>query len=158
RVRVYVDGVSRRYRTQVRVLRTDDGPPHEVARFTGAAKAHRLIWDGLVDGRPAPPGIYLFQVVVRDRAGNVAVTPPRLDAAEVPGRPGLTIRSLAVQPPLMPVTAGKKAEFFVDARGHGYRWSVRRIGYPQVRGHGVARNPRLTFPAPQGNSGVFLLV
>jgi hypothetical protein len=158
RVPVYVKGVSRRYPTQVRVLRTDDGKPHEVAGFTGEPGAHRLIWDGQVDGKPAPPGIYLFQVMVRDRAGNVAVTPPRLDASDVRGRPGLTIRSLAVQPPLMPVTAGAKARFFVDARGHGYRWSVRRIGYPQVRRRGVARNPRLELPAPQGDSGVYLLV
>jgi hypothetical protein len=158
RVRVYVKGVSRKFPTQVRVLRTDDGPPHEVATFAGEPKTHRLIWDGLVDGKPAPPGIYLFEVLVRDRAGNVAVTPARVQAGEIPGRPGLTVRSLAVQPPLMPVTAGEKAEFFVDARGHGYRWSVRRIGYPQVRRHGVARNPRLTFPAPQGDSGAYLLV
>jgi hypothetical protein len=158
RIRVWVKGVSRKFPTQVRVLRTDDGKPHQVASFTGDPGTHRLIWDGLVDGKPAPPGIYLFQVMVRDRAGNVAVTPARLEPADIPGRPGLTIRSLAVQPPLMPVTAGEKARFFVDARGHGYRWSVRRLGYPQVRRHGVARNPRLQFPAPQGDSGVYLLV
>jgi len=157
RVPVYVKGVSRRYPTQVRVLRTDDGPPHEVATFTGPPRAHRLLWDGRVDGRPAPPGIYLFQVRVRDRAGNVAVSPAHLQPGEISGRPGLTIRGIAAQPPLMPVTAGAKVQVFVDARGHGYRWSVRRIGYPQVRRHGVARNPHLSFRAPQGNSGAYLL-
>jgi hypothetical protein len=156
-IRVYVKGVSRRFDTRVAVLRTDDGPPHVVARFTGPARTHRLEWDGLVDGAPAPPGIYLFRVRVRDRAGNVAVTPRHLQAGQIPGRPGLTIRGIAAQPPLRPVTAGRTVHVFVDARGKPYRWSVRRVGYPTIRRHGRATTPNLAFPAPRGNSGAYLL-
>jgi hypothetical protein len=110
-----------------------------------------------VNGAPAPPGIYLFRVRVRDRAGNVAVTPRHLQAGEIPGRPGLTIRGIAAQPPLRPVTTGQTVHVFVDARGKPYRWSVRRVGYPQVRRRGRASTPNLAFPAPRGPSGAFLL-
>jgi hypothetical protein len=156
-IRVYVKGVSRKFPTQVVVLRTDAGPPHVVGRFQGDPGAHRLEWDGLVDGAPAPPGIYLFRVRVRDVAGNIAVTPRHLRADDIRGRPGLTIRGLAAQPPVRPVTAGHRAEFFVDARGKPYRWSVRRIGYPQIRRRGTGRGPQLSFHAPRGNSGAYLL-
>ena len=156
-IRIYVKGVSRRFPTQVAVLRTDDGPPHVVARFTGPARTHRLEWDGLVGAAPAPPGVYLFRVRVRDRAGNIAVTPRHLQAGEIPGRPGLTIRGIAAQPPLRAVTTGRPVHVFVDARGKPYRWSVRRVGYPQLRRRGRATTPNLTFPAPRGTSGAFLL-
>jgi hypothetical protein len=156
-IRVYVKGISRKFPTEVAVLRTDDGPPHAVARFQAAPGAHRLEWDGLVNGAPAPAGIYLFRIRVRDRAGNVAVTPRHLTAADIRGRPGLTIRGLGAQPPLRPVTAGHRAEFFIDARGKRYRWSVRRVGYPQIRRRGTGRDPQLSFPAPRGNSGAYLL-
>jgi hypothetical protein len=154
---LYVRGVSRRYPTEVSVLRTDDGPPHAVARFDGPPGANKLAWDGLVNGAPAPPGIYLFRVRVRDLADNVGVTPRHVRAGDIPGRPGLTIRGIAAQPPLRPVTAGQKVSFFVDARGNPYRWSVRRIGYPEIRRRGKGSGPRLSFRAPRGDSGAFLL-
>jgi hypothetical protein len=156
-IRLYVRGISRRSPTHVAVLRTDDGPPRVVARFDGPPGDHRLEWDGTVDGAPAPPGVYLFRVRVSDAAGNTAVTPRHLRAGDVAGRPGLTIRGIAAQPPLRPVTAGQPAEFFVDARGRAYRWSVRRIGYPQIRRRGTGRGPRLAFRAPRGDSGAYLL-
>jgi hypothetical protein len=156
-IRIYIRGVSRRYPTEVDVLRTDDGPPRVVAHFQGSPGARGIDWDGLVDGAPAPPGIYLFRVRVRDVAGNVEVTPRHLRADDIRGRPGLTIRGVAAQPPLRPVTAGHKAEFFVDARGKPYRWSVRRIGYPKIRKRGRASGPRLSFRAPSGDSGIYLL-
>jgi hypothetical protein len=156
-VQLYVKGISRRFPTRIAVLRTDDGAPHVVARFTGPPGTHRLEWDGLVDGTPAPPGVYLFRMRVRDRAGNIAVTPRHLVAGEIPGRPGLTIRGIAAQPPLRPVTAGRTVHVFVDARGKPYRWSVRRVGYPQIRRRGRATTPNLAFAAPRGTSGAYLL-
>ncbi|HET6550147.1 MAG TPA: FlgD immunoglobulin-like domain containing protein [Solirubrobacter sp.] len=156
-VRVYVDEPSRRYRTTFRVLRTDDGPPHEVAQFKRRAGFHRGIWDGRVDGKPAPPGTYLVQAQVRDRAGNVGRSPAVLEPGAIAGRPGLTIRGIAAQPPLRPVTEGRRVEFFVDARGRGYRWRVRRIGERRIRAHGKATAPHLAFRAPKGPSGAYLL-
>jgi flagellar hook assembly protein FlgD len=167
-VKIYINRVSPLYATQFRVVRTDDGKPREVARLSLKAGAHRLDWDGLVGGKPLPPGTYIVQSEVRDRAGNVGITPTEFEQTAVPGRPGLTVRGLAAQPPLRPVTAGRRVEFGVDARGASYRWRVRRVGDSAVRKRGSvdvaarrkdgAKNPAvLAFRAPEGPSGVYLL-
>jgi hypothetical protein len=75
----------------------------------------------------------------------------------IPGRPGLTVRGLAAQPPLRPVTEGQRVEFHVDARGAQYRWRVRRVGDAAVRKRGTESAPVLAFRAPTGPSGVYLL-
>ena len=80
--------------------------------------------------------------------------PPQ--AGAIPGRPGLTIRGIAAQPPLRPVTAGQKAHVFVDARGG------RTTGGAPGRGPaGPPARPRHdaepVLPAPGGASGVYLL-
>jgi hypothetical protein len=67
------------------------------------------------------------------------------------------VRGLAAQPPLRPVTAGRRAEFHVDARGAEYRWRVRRVGDSAVRARGSETAAVLAFRAPKGPSGVYLL-
>jgi hypothetical protein len=156
-VKIYIQGVSPRYATQFRVLRTDDGKPREVTRFELEAGAHRTDWDALVDGEPLAPGTYIVQSRVRDTAGNVGITPAEFEQRAVPGRPGLTVRGLAAQPPLRPVTAGQRVEFGVDSRGAPYRWRVRRVGDSAVRKRGSDSDPVLAFRAPAGPSGVYLL-
>jgi hypothetical protein len=152
---VYVQGgVSSVYRTRFTVLRTDDGAPTQVGAFTVPRGLHTWTWDG---ARSLPPGIYLFRATVRDRAGNVGVAPARVEVGDVPGRPGLTVRGLAVQPPVRPVTAGQKAEFLIDSRGHPYVWHVRRIGENAVRERGRGSGPNLSVPAPSGASGAYVL-
>jgi hypothetical protein len=69
----------------------------------------------------------------------------------------LTVRGLAAQPPLRPVTEGQRVEFHVDARGAAYRWRVRRVGDAAVRKRGSETAPVLAFRAPTGPSGVYLL-
>lgn len=162
RMSVEVRGVSRTRATRFRVLRTDDGPARVVAVGRRAGGLRRWLWDGQINGVAAPPGVYLVQVAVRDRAGNVgrnpsAVPPP---PGESPGPAGITVRSLAVQPPLRPVTAGARTRFFVDARQRAYRWAVRRVGAvrPIRRGRVAAGLARpLALSAPRGRSGMYLL-
>jgi FlgD Ig-like domain len=168
-VQVRVRPIPRRFPTRFRVLRTDAGPPpapgqppappREVATFSSPPKAGQATWDGRVDGAPAPEGIYFIQAVSQDRAGNVGVTPVPTEAGEGRGLPGVTVRSLAVQPPLRPVTAGTRAAFMVDARRRAYRWSVRRIGSGRIveRGRGRAGQTRLAIRAPRADSGAYLL-
>ncbi len=87
-------------------------------------------------------------------AGNVGITPAVLEVgADIPGRPGLTVRGIAGQPPLRPVTAGGRVEFRVDARGASYRWRVRRVGEPAIRKRGEETDSRLVFRAPEGRVG-----
>jgi hypothetical protein len=77
----------------------------------------------------------------------------------VPGRPGITVRGIAAQPPVRPVTAGTRAELFVDARHRPYRWALRRLGArrPVARGRGAADRARLAVRVPPGPSGVYLV-
>jgi hypothetical protein len=161
RVAVTVRRVSRRRRTRFAVWRTDSGKPQRVAAFESRRKGSRRgIWDGLVDGRPAPTGTYLFVPTVEDRAGNRGSAPVDLppQAGTIPGRPGVIIRRLAVQAPLEPVRTSSRIEFLVDSRGQSYRWNVRRVGAARRLKKGSAKpGAPLVMRAPNGVSGVYLL-
>ena len=128
--------------------------------------ATRWTWDGTLDGRPAPAGTYLVVVESRDSAGNIGTSVP-LDRAglprvgygdTLPGRGGITVRRLAVQPPSAPVAAGQPADVLIDARQQRWTASLRRVGGPPgpIRRYSGTR-ARLRLTAPSGASGVYLL-
>jgi hypothetical protein len=159
---ILVSGISQRSATRFRVIRTDMAAPQLVAKGSRAPGLRRWKWDGRSGGRPVPPGVYVVQIRVRDRAGNVGSNPERVpfDAGDSPGPAGITVRSLAAQPPLRPVTAGAKADFFVDSRGRPYRWAVRKVGGKRpVRRGKVAAGAKgpLRLRAPRGKSGLYLV-
>lgn len=157
---VRVRGAGRRRAPRFAVLRTDVSPLRQVARFSGRKGSRRAVWDGRVDGRPAPPGTYIVVPSVEDRAGNVGTAPAALppEPGEVPGRPGITVRHITAQPPLRPVRAGERVEFLVDSRRRSYRWRVRRVGAarPVKKGSAAPGRP-LIMRAPGGISGAYLL-
>lgn len=152
---IYVQGRAPNFATIFRVFRTDQGKPKQVTRFHGSGR--RVRWDGLVEGKPLDPGVYLIQAQVNDRAGNRGLSATEFEAGAIQGRPGLTVRGIAAQPPIRPVTEGGRTEFFVDARGAEYRWKVRRLGQGHIVKDGTAQDPSLVFRAPEGPSGVYLL-
>src|SRR5256885_14109967 len=76
------------------VYRTDGPKPVKVAGFTGVRSSHVGTWNGLVNGKPAPEGIYAFAVTVQNRAlvaGSWAHRAPPKDRRGAPragpGRP-----------------------------------------------------------------------
>jgi hypothetical protein len=153
-------GVGRRRAPRFRILRTDVAPVREVARFLGQKGSRRGVWDGRIGGVPAPPGIYMAVVAVRDLAGNVGTAPAEIPPlpGQVRGRPGITVRQITAQPPLEPVRAGTRAEFFVDSRRRPYRWSMRRVGASRpVRKGRAVPGRTLSLRAPRGISGAYLL-
>lgn len=158
-VRISFRGTEGR-RAALQIWRTDLTPPRVVEQIELPARTEQTEWDGTIDGEPAPAGTYLMGMYVEDRAGNAATfprrTPPR---GQVPGRAGVTVRRLAAAPQLDPVTAGRRAVVFVDARGRRYTWALRRWGDPRVLARGRARagTVRLTVPAPLGQSGLHVL-
>jgi hypothetical protein len=156
---VRVRGTGRRA-PRLGVWRTDVQPPRRVARLRGT-RSGRAQWDPTPDGGAATPGVYLIEASVRDSAGNLGSSAPDLPAlpGEVRGRPGVTIRALAAQPPLIPQPAREPVKVLVDSRQRPYRWSTRRLGRsrPGREGSSATGEPRLTFPAPGGASGVHLL-
>jgi hypothetical protein len=146
---------------RLEVLRTDVSPLRRVRTLTAPVRARRATWDGRDDaGVPVQPGTYLVAVTARDRAGNDGTSPPRpLERSTIRGRPGVTVRELAVQPPVRATTAGRFAAFRVDARGEAYRWQIRRAGErrPVRRSPRARRSTTLLLRAPEGPSGVYLL-
>jgi hypothetical protein len=153
-------GVGTRRAPRFQILRTDLGVPKEVAKFTGRVGSGRAVWNGQVDGAPAPPGTYMAVVRVRDLAGNLGTAPAVLPPVpgQVRGKPGITVRQIAAEPPVVPVRAGERVAFAVDSRGRPYRWSVRRVGgsRPTKKGKAAARKP-LIINSPRGISGAYLL-
>jgi flagellar hook assembly protein FlgD len=158
-VTVQVRGVSPRSATRFEVLRTDVTPVRTVARFLAAPGRRSATWDGVVDGSPAPAGTYLVAASVTDAAGNVGTTPTLPpQRGDIPGKPGISVRDLLIQPPATPVRAGARVRFLVDSRGEPYRWRVRRLGASRPRDRGKsASGGVLSIKAPGGKSGVYLL-
>src|SRR5581483_7859722 len=110
------------YRTGV------SGPPRLVESFEVSHRAPAR-WNGQIQGRAAPAGTYLVGLQVTDAACNTGRFP-----AKLPPRPGttrgagITVRYLAAQPSLDPVSAGARATVNADARGHRFTWTLWRAG------------------------------
>jgi flagellar hook assembly protein FlgD len=156
---VRVARVSSRTPTEVRVWRTDVPEPVQVATGQIRPGLHRWRWDGRTAGRPVPAGTYVVQIGVTDEAGNVGRVPAGMrPGRRPPGRPGLTVRALAAQPPTGPVAAGERVTVGVDSRHRPYTWQLRRAGRsrPVAKGR-QARPGLLSFKAPAGPSGLHLL-
>lgn len=159
-VRVEVKRAGRHRAPRFRVWRTDVDPPRQVAEFEGERGVREARWDGRANGEPARPGIYLIEALATDRAANVGSSAPGIEEGRprrVRGHAGVTVRGLAVAPPLRPVLAGNRATFFVDARGRPYTWSLRRLGGTRILRRGEARRARLLVKTPKGGSGGYLL-
>ena len=152
-VRVFIKGVSRSYRTKFTVWRTDQGHPVQVDHFQGKRGSHLVRYDSST----LEPGTYLFQAEVRDKAGNWGTSPKVIEPGAINGRPGLTVRGIAVQPPVRPVTAGQLADFFVDTRGAPYTWRLRRAGIKRILKRGRGDGPNLAIHMPDDPSGAYLL-
>src|SRR5205085_12194673 len=88
--------------------RTDGGAVRKVAQFTGVRSSHVGRWNGLVNSKPAPEGVYAFGVTVENRALVAGSWPHRLPPKDRRAAPhtGLTIAELDLTPPLEPVQAG----------------------------------------------------
>lgn len=143
------------------IVRTDvPSDPEPVREIPGSVGTTDYEWDGRDDaGVPVPQGTYLIRVTASDLAGN-AVTLPALplNARAIAGRPGVTVRTLAVQPPVTPARSGGQAGFSVDSGGRPYRWRLRRVGDPEVVRRGRRRGrPTLVVDLPFGPSGLFVL-
>jgi hypothetical protein len=152
---------------QILLFKTGPGPMKQVGGPIALADdATEWRWAGQTEsGRPVSPGTYLVSVQARDQAGNIGTSPP-LDrrglpattyGRSLPGRGGITVRSLAVQPPVTPVQAGKPVAFGVDPRGERWAYTVRRVGSNEIvaRG-GHTRGGVFRITAPGKESGVYL--
>jgi hypothetical protein len=147
-------------RPRVLIYRTDlPGGPVLVKSFNATTKRGRTVWDGtLAGGVPAPQGTYLVGLRLTDAACNTARFPTRLPPVSgSTSHAGVTVRYLAAQPPMTPVTAGSRALIDVDARRHRYFWALRRAGTEKVLRSGSSESVQLTVPVPGGGPGLYEL-
>ena len=100
---------------------------------------------------------------MRDRAGNVGSNPVRVpfDAGDSPGPAGITVRSLAAQPPLRPVTAGREGRLLRRlARAPvplGDPPGRRQAAGPRAGKVAAGAKGPLKLRAPRGKSGLYLV-
>jgi hypothetical protein len=137
----------------IRIYRTDAAGGARLVQSIPARDGARAAWDGRIAGAPAPAGTYLVGFDAIDPACNVGHFPRSVPPA--PGstpRAGVTVRYLAVQPPLDPVPTGGHALVYVDSRQHRYEWSLTRAGArrPVVHGAGRAVVLRVRMPLKPG--------
>jgi hypothetical protein len=161
---IHVRSPSTTKPTEVFVYRTWPRPsPQPVIQLPSVRGSKTVKWDGTVNGRRVRPGTYVVAVRTRDRAGNIGSEPATLPphpgyGQTLPGRGGITIRYLGVQPPLdAPAVTGERVEFGVDARRAPYTWDMRHVGEPRPRKRGSGTRPVLGIHAPGKRSGLYLL-
>jgi hypothetical protein len=157
RVRVRYSG-PRNDAPEIRVFRTDGGPPRVVQRFRGDA-SRSGVWDGLVRGRPAAEGDYAFTVSVRDSAGNLAVAPREIPTARA-ARPntGATARRFSLTGPLGVVTAGSVAKLTVGPFDRALEFVLSREGEPRATRKGERIGGALRVHVPEdATTGVYLV-
>ncbi len=157
-VTIHYSGDEQRGGT-IRIYRTDlPGAPRLVKSFLTPWNGQTATWDGTILGRPAPAGTYLIGLDVTDAACNTGHFPTALPPTRgTTPHAGVTVRYLAAQPPLHPVTAGTTASVYIDSRQRPYTWTLHRAGTrrPFVRGtgHGYSLGVRI----PGSQAGLYIL-
>ena len=149
---------------RVLLFRTDPGHEALVRSIVLREGATRASWGGTDDaGRRVAAGTYLAVAEVRDVAGNIGTSVPLTRAglphrpygSVAPGHAGITVRDLAVVPPLAPARSGGRVRLFVDARGRPYTWTARRIGSAPSR-RGRRTGPLVSLKVPGRSAGLFV--
>ncbi len=144
----------------IMLWRTNAGRPRLVDQYPlGNPTLGVAQWNGVIHGRAAPAGTYQTAVQVQDQACNQGTYPIAQPPVIPVANTGVTVRYLAVQPPLGPVPAGSKAIVFVDSRLRPYRWSLRRAGGGPTLAHGSERHGalKLAVRLPRGPAGLYVL-
>jgi FlgD Ig-like domain len=149
---------TERLRPQIQIYRADaSGMLHLVKTYSATTSSGSSLWNGtLTHQRPAPQGTYLIGLKLIDDTCNTIRWPVTLRPAPGSARhAGVTIRYLAAQPPLTPVTAGSTATVEVDSRQHRYTWALRRAGSKTVLSFGTSASVSLAVKLPAGGAGLY---
>jgi len=149
-------------RVWIYIYRTDvAGKPERVTRLKPKLTAHSAIWNGKIDGQPAPAGTYLAGITAQnpacDQTSWPIVLPP---AAGTTPHAGVSVRYLSVTPPLTPTVSGSRASVAVDSPDAAYTWKLRRSGTAKVlaRGAGAAGTTHIEVRMPRRQAGLYTLV
>ena len=108
------------------VWRTDGAKAVQVDAFLGHRGRHSAIWNGLMQGAPAPEGSYLISVTVEDKAGNRGSAPavlPPVRSFAIP-HDGVAISYFTLDGPLVPVKPGAIARLNTGPLARPTRWQL----------------------------------
>jgi hypothetical protein len=139
---------------QFGVWRTDGGKARQVDGFSGRRGRQTGLWDGLVNGKPAPEGSYAFSVTVQDRAGNRGSVPRRLPprkSGAVP-RGGVAVSYFSLYGPPVPVRPGAIARFTVGPLPRPTRWRLAPYGRGGVIRSGTSHGTTIAVRIPRNAS------
>ena len=140
------------------VWRTDTPRATEVATFKGHRGRHTGTWDGLVNGRPAPPGAYAMSVTLEDIAGNQGSAPsvlPPVRAFAI-ANSGVAISYFSIAGPAVPVKPGAIARFTVGPIGQRTRWRFGPFATGKVLESGSSHGARIAVRMPRGlSAGIY---
>ena len=149
---------------QLKIFRTWPRPVQLVATVPLKNGSTTGSWDGHGDdGKAVRAGTYLVVAETRDQAGVLGTSVP-LDAAglprtvygqPLPGHGGITVRTIAVEPPLLPVEAGAPVGVNVDGSGNRFGWNLSRLNGAAVR-HGASAAAEV-FVRPPGKASQLYL-
>lgn len=143
----------------VRIYRTDlPGRPRLVDSFTTPGPGTPAVWDGTIDHRPAPAGVYLIGLDVTDAACNTGRFPRRLPPPPGTTRhAGVSVRYITAAGPLTPLKPGTQATIRVAAVGRPYAWALRRLGASRVLRSGSDSAGAFAVTVPGGGPAVYEL-
>lgn len=150
-------------RLWINIYRTDvAGKPVRVAHFPASDPTGTWArWNGEVNDQPAPAGTYLVGLTAQNAACDQAtwplVMPP---AAGTTSGAGVTIRYLAVTPPLTPTVSGSRASVAVDSPAAAFTWTMHRSGTSKelAHGSGPAGATHIQVRMPRHEAGLYTLV
>ena len=144
----------------VQVFRTDLPKPELVTAFSAPRFRKTAKWDGTVNGKPAPDGVYVLSITTFDQAGNGGSFPPLLPPTRAEAKPGtgVSVRYLTLSGSLEPVKAGSVARFQVGPLPRRLRWSLGPAGPGAAVARGGAGGQKLAVRIPAGApTGLYLL-
>jgi FlgD Ig-like domain len=142
----------------IRIYRTDLPGAPLVKSFLTPWNGHTAVWDGKINGRPAPAGTYLVGLDVSDAACDTGHSLKRVPPApDTTPNSGVTVSYLAAQAPLDPVPAGSDAEVQVRSAGLAYHWALSRDGSRGSVASGESTQTALAVHLPSGGPGLYKL-
>ena len=149
-------------RVWIDIYRTDVvGRPQLVLSLPVAdLRRNWTVWNGEIDGQPAPAGTYLVGITAQNPACDQASWPARLPprAATTP-HAGVTIRYLAVTPPLTATASGARARVGIYSPLARFKWRLRAPANRRVLAHGSGQAGQSHFHVrmPRRQSGIYTL-
>jgi FlgD Ig-like domain len=140
----------------VRIYRTDLPGDPLVKSFLTPWNGHTAVWDGKINGHPAPAGTYLIGLDVSDAACDTGHSLKRVPPApDTTPNAGVTVSYLAAQAPLDSVPAGSDAQVQVRSPGLAYHWALSRDGTRGSVASGESTQPALSVRLPAGGPGLY---